>query len=419
MAKIKSNLKVQQRGRDKEKRAEKKAAIRDAFANGPPKEVQIIPATHGADAETETRKLRVCAYCRVSTEEENQATSYELQVQNYTEMIQSNEEWEFAGIYADEGISGTSTLHREHFLEMIEHCKEGRIDLIITKQVSRFARNVLDSLNTIFMLRKLEPPVGVYFEDIKVNTLDKTSDMIITILSLVAQEESEQKSNSLKWSFKRRRARGLGIYPSWALLGYKKSENGDWTIVEEEAEIVRSIYSLYLEGYSSCQIADFLTKNGVPTVKQREKWSSCSVLNILKNEKYCGDALCQKTVTIDFFTHKSVKNDGQEPQYFVEGHHPAIIEKKDWLQIQQILNEKRYVGRPRRRRAKPKIVLRGHLAGFAITNPKWTTEEAAHALSPPPPDLADQPAPPTQPDQQPSSTTEINDFTQNKEVLPC
>lgn len=124
MAKIKSNLKVQQRGRDKERRAEKKAAIRDAFANGPQKEVQIIPATHGADAETETRRLRVCAYCRVSTEEENQATSYELQVQNYTEMIQSNEEWEFAGIYADEGISGTSTLHREHFLEIIEHCKE-------------------------------------------------------------------------------------------------------------------------------------------------------------------------------------------------------------------------------------------------------------------------------------------------------
>ena len=167
------------------------------------------------------KKLRVCAYCRVSTDEDTQATSYELQVQNYTKMIHENLEWEFAGIFADEGISGTSVLHREHFLEMIEKCKAGEIDLIITKQVSRFARNVLDSLNYIYMLRRLDPPVGVYFEAEKLNTLDKSSDMIITVLSLVAQSESEQKSNSLKWSFKRRRAQGLGVYPNWALLGYK------------------------------------------------------------------------------------------------------------------------------------------------------------------------------------------------------
>lgn len=383
MGKQRSKPNVLQRGRDKAKRAERKAVIRDAFVNGPQKEVQIIPATQGVEVEGIKRKLRVCAYCRVSTEEENQASSYELQVQNYTEMIQANEDWEFAGIYADEGISGTSTLHREHFLEMIERCKAGEIDLIITKQVSRFARNVLDSLNTIFMLRKLDSPVGVYFEDIKVNTLDKTSDMIITILSLVAQEESEQKSNSLKWSFKRRRARGLGILPNWSLLGYRASEDGEWVIIEEEAEIVRSIYCLYLEGYSSGQIAELLTKSGIPTVKRREAWCAGSVLNILKNEKYCGDALCQKTVTIDFFTHKSVKNDGLEPQYFVENHHPAIIEKKDWLRVQRIISEKRYSKRARRRRTKPKIILKGPLAGFVITDTRWSPEEAARALSPP------------------------------------
>ena len=194
------------------------------------------------------KKLRVCAYCRVSTDEDTQATSYELQVQNYTKMIHENLEWEFAGIFADEGISGTSVLHREHFLEMIEKCKAGEIDLIITKQVSRFARNVLDSLNYIYMLRRLDPPVGVYFEAEKLNTLDKSSDMIITVLSLVAQSESEQKSNSLKWSFKRRRAQGLGVYPNWALLGYKGRA---WEIDEDEADVVRTIYSLYLEGYSS------------------------------------------------------------------------------------------------------------------------------------------------------------------------
>lgn len=148
--------------------------------------------------------------------------------------------------------------------------------------------------------------------------------MVITVLSLVAQSESEQKSNSLKWSFKRRRAQGLGIYPNWALLGYALDEEKNWVIVEDEADVVRTIYSLYLEGYSSIQIADLLTKSGIPTVKGKDTWSSGSVLNILRNEKYCGDALCQKTVTVDFFTHKSVKNKGQEKQYFVEGHHVPI-----------------------------------------------------------------------------------------------
>ena len=282
---------------------------------------------------------------------------------------------------ADEGISGTSVLHREHFLEMIEKCKAGEIDLIITKQVSRFARNVLDSLNYIFMLRKLDPPVGVYFETEKLNTLDKSSDMVITVLSLVAQSESEQKSNSLKWSFKRRRAQGLGIYPSWALLGYRLDDEKNWEIVEDEADIVRTIYSLYLDGYSSTQIADLLTKSGIPTVKGLSVWSSGSVLGILKNEKFCGDALCQKTVTIDFFTHKSVKNNGIEPQYFVEGHHIPIIEKTDWLLAQQIRKERRY----RKRRSthrKPRIVVKGVLSGFMIVDSSWDEEYVDNLLTP-------------------------------------
>lgn len=170
--KITKKQPLRPRGRSEEKRQSTKNAIRDAYINGPQKEVQIIPAKRDMEAETEKKKLRVCAYCRVSTDEDTQASSYELQVQNYTRMIRENPEWEFAGIFADEGISGTSVLHREHFLEMIEKCKAGEIDLIITKQVSRFARNVLDSLNYIFMLRKLDPPVGVYFETEKLNTLD-------------------------------------------------------------------------------------------------------------------------------------------------------------------------------------------------------------------------------------------------------
>ena len=316
------------------------------------------------------KKLRVCAYCRVSTDEDTQATSYELQVQNYTKMIHENPEWEFAGIFADEGISGTSVLHREHFLEMIEKCKAGEIDLIITKQVSRFARNVLDSLNYIYMLRRLDPPVGVYFEAEKLNPLDKSSDMIITVLSLVAQSESEQKSNSLKWSFKRRRAQGLASIP----IGRSSAIRGVPGRSMRTKRMWCEPYTvLYLEGYSSPQIADFLTKSGIPTVKGLSSWSSGSVLGILRNEKYCGDALCQKTVTIDFFTHKSVKNNGLETQYFIEGHHDPIIEKSDWLTAQQIRKERRYT-KNRSRRGKPRYIVKGPLAGFLIVNPDWATE---------------------------------------------
>ncbi len=360
------------RGRSDEKRQSTKDEIREVYERGPTKEVQIIPAKKDIEAEAEKKKLRVCAYCRVSTEEDNQASSYELQVQNYTKMINENEEWEFAGIFADEGISGTSVLHREHFLEMIEKCKAGEIDLIITKQVSRFARNVLDSLNYIFMLRRLDPPVGVYFETEKLNTLDKSSDMVITVLSLVAQSESEQKSNSLKWSFKRRRAQGLGIYPNWALLGYK---GHDWEIDEDEADIVRTIYNLYLNGYSSGQIADLLNKNGILTVKGLSTWGAGSVMGILRNEKYCGDALCQKTVTIDFFTHKTAKNNGLETQYFIEGHHKPIIDKADWLMVQQIRKERRYLKRGRGKLRKPRFVVKGYLSGFLIIDPTWETED--------------------------------------------
>ncbi len=377
--KITKKTPLRQRGRSDEKRQSTKDAIRDAYTKGPQREVQIIPAKKDLFPEAEKRKLRVCAYCRVSTDEDAQASSYELQVQNYTKMIQENDEWEFAGIFADEGISGTSVLHREHFLEMIEKCKAGEIDLIITKQVSRFARNVLDSLNYIFMLRKLNPPVGVYFETEKLNTLDRSSDMVITVLSLVAQSESEQKSNSLKWSFKRRRAQGLGIYPNWALLGYcldktAETEYDKWVILEDEADVVRTIYNLYLEGYSSGQIADFLTKSEIPTVKGKSVWSPGSVLGILRNEKYCGDALCQKTVTVDFLTHKAVKNTGLEAQYFIEGHHVPIIEKPDWLMVQQIRKEHRY-SRKRAKLKKPRIVVKGPLAGFYIVDPDWTSED--------------------------------------------
>ena len=372
--KIIKKLPLKPRGRVDDKKHTTREAIRDAYTNGPKLEVQIIPAKRDAAESGEPKRLRVCAYCRVSTDEDSQGSSYELQVQNYTQMIQNNPDWEFAGIYADEGISGTSVLHREHFLEMIDACKDGKIDLIITKQVSRFARNVLDSLSYIRLLRSLDPPVGILFETEGLNTLDSASEMTITVLSLVAQSESEQKSKSIKWAYKRRWSKGVGIHPNWALLGYELGEKQDWTINEYEAEVVRAIYSLYLDGYSSPQIAELLTKNEIPTVKGLTTWSAGSVLGILRNEKYCGDVLCQKTVTVDFFTHKSVKNSGHEPQYFIEGHHEPIIAKDDWLRVQQIRRERRYTKQHANRHRKPKIVVKGPLAGFMIADTSWDAE---------------------------------------------
>ena len=339
-------------------------------------EVQVIPALADRDG-YEKRKLRVCAYCRVSTDMDTQALSYELQVQNYTEYITSNEEWEFVGVYADRGISGTSLKHRDDFNRMIADCRAGKIDLIITKAVTRFARNVLDCISTIRMLKQLENPVGVFFETERINTLDTTSETYLGLISLFAQGESESKSESLKWSYIRRWKRGTGIYPTWSLLGYEVDEEGHWVIVEEEAELIRILYDMYLNGYSSPQIADILTKSGVPTATNLTTWSSGAVLGILRNEKYCGDVLCQKTIAMDIFSHKSIKNTGQKPQYFIEGHHPAIIEKDDWLRVQQLIKERFYC-KQRKRRSKPRMIMKGCLAGFVMIDLSWDEDDIAH-----------------------------------------
>lgn len=342
-------------------------------------EVQVIPALSERDG-YEKRKQRVCAYCRVSTDMDTQALSYELQVQNYTEYITSNSEWEFAGIYADRGISGTSLKHRDEFNRMIADCRAGKIDLIITKAVTRFARNVLDCISTIRMLKQLDPPVGVFFETERINTLDTTSETYLGLISLFAQGESESKSESLKWSYIRRWKRGTGIYPTWSLIGYDVDEDGKWVIVEEEAELVKIIYDMYLTGHSSPQIAEILTRSGIPTSTNKQVWSSGAVLGILRNEKYCGDVLYQKTISMDIFTHKAVKNTGQKPQYFIEGHHEAIIDKDDWLKVQQLIRDRFYI-KQRKRRSKPKIVLNGCLAGFTQIDLNWDEDDVDYIFS--------------------------------------
>ncbi len=304
--------------------------------------VKVIPAITERCVEfpAEIPKKRVCAYCRVSTDQEDQQSSYELQMEHYTNFIRQNELWVFSGIYADEGISGTSTKNRTKFQQMIEDCKSGKIDLIITKSISRFARNTLDCLNYVRMLKALPSPVGVYFEKENIDTLDAKSELLLTILSSLAQDESRNISENVRWAIQKRFQQGKAHCPTAFFLGYDTDENGNLVINENQAVTVRRIYKEFLDGNGTNKIASGLTKDKIKTGKGNIVWSANSVYRILRNEKYCGDILMQKRVTLDFLTHKRVVNKGHQPQYFIANHHPAIISKEDWNAVQLELDRR-------------------------------------------------------------------------------
>ena len=270
------------------------------------KKISMIPAKvqYDRNVKLSEKKMKVAAYCRVSTELEEQDSSYEAQVEYYTSKISENENWKNAGIYADDGKSGTNTKKRADFNAMIQDALAGKIDMILTKSVSRFARNTVDSLVTIRKLK--EKNVAVVFEKEGINTLEGTGEILITILSSLAQEESRNIS-----------------------------ENGDLVIVPEEAEIVKLIFRLYLEGYSTGKIAKHLEEQGIKTATGQDKWHSTVIDKMLRNEKYMGDALLQKTYTVDFMTKKKVKNTGIVPQYYVEDDHEAIIPKELFYRVQE------------------------------------------------------------------------------------
>ncbi len=279
-------------------------------------------------------KKRVCAYYRVSTDEDGQVSSYELQVEHYEQFIKSNRNWEFAGVYADHGRSGTSTEKRTDFMRMIEACRRGEIDRIVTKSISRFARNTLDCLNYVRELKALVPPVGIYFEKEKIDTLDSKNEVLLTILSSLAQEEARSTSENLKWSIQKRFQAGLARCPTNFLLGYDKDEHGNLVINEEEAKTVRRVFQEYMQGKGSRLIAAELKSEGVITGRGTVNWGKNSVIHMLKNEKYCGDVLMQKNYTVDYLTHKQKENKGQLPQYYIENHHPAIIPRDEWNAVQ-------------------------------------------------------------------------------------
>ena len=299
--------------------------------------VTLIPARkrpgNRIAKQEEKPKFKVAAYCRVSTDSDEQAGSYETQVAHYTEYITKNPEWELAGIYADDGISGTNTKKREQFNVMIDDCMAGKIDRIITKSISRFARNTLDCLKYVRQLR--DKNIDIYFEKENIHTLEASGELLLTIMASLAQQESASLSQNIKLGLQFRYQEGKVQVNHNHFLGYTKDENGKLIIDEEEAKIVRRIYREYLEGASMKNIAKGLEADGILTGGKHAKWHQSTVKNILVNEKYMGDALLQKTITTDFMEKTRIKNDGSLPQYYVKDNHEAIIPKDIYTQVQE------------------------------------------------------------------------------------
>jgi site-specific DNA recombinase len=302
------------------------------------KSVITIPATkskYTAAPLTSQRKRRVAAYARVSTDHEEQQSSYDAQVDYYTTYIKGREDWELVSVYADEGITGCNTKKRDGFNSMVSDALAGKIDLIITKSVSRFARNTVDSLTTIRKLK--DKGVECYFEKENIWTFDGKGELLLTIMSSLAQEESRSISENCTWGQRKRFQDGKVTVPFGRFLGYDRGEDGNLLLNESEAKIIRRIYGLFLQGRSPYAIAKVLTSEGIPTPGGKKTWSSSTVKSILTNEKYKGDALLQKVYTADFLTKKKIKNDGQVPQYYVENNHPAIIEPAVFDRVQKLM----------------------------------------------------------------------------------
>lgn len=301
---------------------------------------RLQPLTH-RPIETVVRK-RVAGYARVSTDSDEQENSYEAQVDYFTEYIQSRDEWVFVKIYTDEGITGTSTKHREGFNEMIADALAGKIDLIITKSVSRFARNTVDSLTAIRKLK--DNGVEVYFQKENIYTFDGKGELMLTIMSSLAQEESRSISENVTWGIRKGFADGKVMMPYGSFLGYCKGDNGLPEIVPEEAEVVRTIYRRFLDGMTPHQIARSLTRANIPTPRGREIWSESTISSILTNERYKGDALLQKSFCTDFLTKKFKKNEGEVPQYYVKNSHPAIVSEEVYDLVQLEIEARREYG---------------------------------------------------------------------------
>ena len=356
--------------RNNEKRIETdqiKQKIRDRYKGVSEDILDVIPATPQEDFYKSEISKRVAVYARVSTDDPNQTSSYELQKNHYEDMVSRRENWTLVGIYADEGISGTSLQHRDSFLRMIQDCRDGKIDLIVTKSVSRFARNIIDCIGYVRQLKAADPPIGVFFETENIFTLDENSEMSLSFIATLAQEESHTKSEIMNASIEMRFKRGIFLTPP--LLGYDKDEDGNLVINEEEANTVRLIFFSYMYGYSAQKIADALTELERFTKRGNQVWSASSVLQILSNERYCGDVLARKTFTPNYLNHKTKKNRQDRNQYRQKNHHEQIISREDFFAVQKMIRNAKY--RNKGYFPEMHVLQKGILKGFVSVHPRW------------------------------------------------
>ena len=354
-----------------ERISDRKQKIRERYKGVSEENLDCIPAVPQEDFYRSEKRKRVAVYARVSTDDPNQTSSYELQKNYYEDMVTKKDNWELVDIYADEGISGTSLAHRDSFKRMIADCMEGKIDLIVTKSVSRFARNILDCIGYVRELKSLDPQVGVFFETENIYTLDDRSEMALSFIATLAQEESHSKSEIMNASVEMRFKRGVFITP--VLLGYDHNEEGELVINESEAATVRIIFFSYMYGYSTAQIADALTELERKTKKGNTSWSSSSIYQILTNERYCGDVLARKTFTPNYLDHKSKRNRNERNKYRQKDHHEAIISREDFFAVQKLIRLSKYGNKGYY--PELKVVKNGILTGYVTVHPKWAAFE--------------------------------------------
>lgn len=364
------------------RREEEKQKIRDTIERNRSGErkVRVIMPTHQLYANEESECVRVAAYCRVSTAEEEQAGSFEMQIQHFTSVIENTPNYQMVEIYTDEGVSGTSVYHRKGFQRMIADAEAGKIDLILTKSISRFGRNIVDVISTLRKLNNLTPPVVVRFESEGLNSIDGGNAIIITVLSAAAEMESQQKSIAIKEGIRYRMQEGLYKFSVANTIGYYRDYSGRIKIEPAEAEIVRYIYDLFLEGVSPQDIAYALTEQRIRSPKGMERWTAGTILSILSNEKYCGDVLYQKTYSKDYLSHKTVRNKSVLPQYYWENNHPAIVTRAVWERTRELIALGKRRSYKKQRSAMPSRftvtrIKRGVLCGFLLLDMKWTKEE--------------------------------------------
>ncbi len=351
---------------------DQKAKVRERYQQQSTLERVLIPARPRTGPFESATIQRVCAYCRVSTDSVEQLSSFELQRAYYQELSEHNPNWDLRMIYADEGISGTSLRNRDQFNQMISDCESGRFDLVVTKSVSRFARNVVDCISLVRRLKNLPHPVGVYFEIDNLYTLSETSELMLSLLATFAQEESVKKSDSMLWSLKQRFKEGKLLTPS--LLGYDLDEEGYLVVNQEESKTVSFIFDAFLAGYTAQQLAAILTDIGRPTKTGNTDWSESSILYILRNERYCGNILTWKTFTADIFDHRKRRNHQDREQYLWKDTHEAIISAEKFETVQTLIENRKHHfhgGYP-----VMQVIDDGVFRGFVPVNHHWLNMDA-------------------------------------------